>query len=67
MAYQIDNYNFKGKRTLIRVDFNVPLDDKFNITDDTRIKAALKTIRKVGCRRRKGSFDVTLGKAKGWP
>ncbi len=47
MSYQIDSYNFNGKRTLIRVDFNVPLDDQFNITDDTRIKAAIKTIRKV--------------------
>ncbi len=47
MSYQIDSYNFNGKRTLIRVDFNVPQDDQYNISDDTRIRAAVKTIRKV--------------------
>jgi phosphoglycerate kinase len=43
----IDNYNFKDKKALIRVDYNVPLDDKFNITDTTRIDATLPTIRKI--------------------
>ena len=41
------NYNFKGQKALIRVDFNVPLDDQFNITDDTRITATIPTIKKV--------------------
>ena len=40
-------YNFKGQKALIRVDFNVPLDDKFVITDDTRMTAAIPTIKKV--------------------
>lgn len=43
----IENYDFSGKKALIRVDFNVPLDEQFNITDDTRITAALPTIKKV--------------------
>ncbi len=43
----IDSYNFKGKRAIIRVDFNVPLDENFNVTDDTRIRAAIPTIKKV--------------------
>ncbi len=43
----IDTYDFKGKRALIRVDFNVPLNDKFEITDDTRMRAAVPTIKKV--------------------
>lgn len=46
--YKIDNYNFKGKKAIIRVDFNVPLDKKtFLVTDDTRIRGALKTINKI--------------------
>ncbi len=43
----IDTYNFSGKKAIIRVDFNVPLNDKLEITDDTRIVAALPTIKKV--------------------
>lgn len=43
----IDNINFSGKKALIRVDFNVPLDDQFKVTDDTRIQGALPTITKI--------------------
>ncbi len=43
----IDNYNFVGKRAIVRVDFNVPLNENFRITDDTRIRAAVPTLKKV--------------------
>ncbi len=43
----IDDINFKGKRALIRVDFNVPLDKSFNVTDDNRIRATIPTINKI--------------------
>jgi phosphoglycerate kinase len=39
--------NFSGKKALIRVDFNVPLDEQYNITDDTRIRATIPTIKKI--------------------
>lgn len=44
---KIDSYNFSGKRALIRVDFNVPVDKQFNVTDDSRIRGALPTINKI--------------------
>ena len=43
----VEDYNFFEKRALIRVDFNVPLNDKFEITDDTRLRAAVPTIEKI--------------------
>ena len=43
----IDSYDFNGRKAIVRVDFNVPLDANFNITDDTRIRAAIPTLKKV--------------------
>lgn len=43
----IDNYNFNGKKAIVRVDFNVPLDENGHITDDTRIRGALPTLKKI--------------------
>ena len=47
MQQHIDSYDFAGKRAIVRVDFNVPLNDKFEITDDTRIRRAMPTLKKV--------------------
>ena len=43
----IDNFNFAGKKAFVRVDFNVPLDENFQITDDNRIQAAMPTLKKI--------------------
>ena len=44
---KFSDYNFKGQKALVRVDFNVPLDDQFNITDDNRMTATIPTIKKI--------------------
>ncbi len=43
----IQEFNFQGKRAFVRVDFNVPLNEQFQITDDTRIRAAMPTLKKI--------------------
>lgn len=43
----LDQFSFAGKKAFVRVDFNVPLDENFNITDDNRIQAALPTLKKI--------------------
>ena len=47
MQQYIDSYDFTGKKAIVRVDFNVPLDENFHITDDTRIRRAMPTLKKV--------------------
>ena len=44
---KIENYNFAGKKAIVRVDFNVPLDENGKITDDTRIRGAIPTLKKI--------------------
>ena len=47
MQQFIDSYDFTDKKAIVRVDFNVPLDENFNITDDTRIRRAMPTLKKI--------------------
>lgn len=59
----MDTFNFAGKKAFVRVDFNVPLDEKFNITDDTRIRAAIPTLKKI----LKDGGSVIIGSHLGRP
>jgi phosphoglycerate kinase len=61
----IEKYCFAGKKAFVRVDFNVPLDEKFNITDDTRIRAALPTLKKILADGGSPIIGSHLGRPKG--
>lgn len=63
----IDKVNLKGKRVLVRVDFNVPYDENMNITDDLRITAALPTVKKIINEGGKCILMSHLGRPKGGP
>lgn len=63
----IDKVDLKGKRVLVRVDFNVPLDENLNITDDTRIVESLPTIKKIIADGGKAILMSHLGRPKGGP
>ena len=61
----IDQFNFAGKKAFVRVDFNVPLDENFNITDDTRMRAALPTLKKILADGGSAIIGSHLGRPKG--
>ncbi len=63
----INHYHFKGKRALIRVDFNVPLDKQFKVTDDNRIRATIPTLKKILTDGGSCVLMSHLGRPKGAP
>ena len=63
----LNTYNFAGKKALIRVDFNVPLNERYEITDDTRIKATIPTIQKIISDGGSAILMSHLGRPKGGP
>ena len=65
MQQNISTYDFAGKKAIVRVDFNVPLNEQFQITDDTRMRAAVPTLKKV--LEKGGSLIIMshLGRPKG--
>lgn len=63
----IDDFNFRNRKALIRVDFNVPLNEKSEITDDTRIKAAVPTLKKIIDEGGAVILMSHLGRPKGGP
>ncbi len=67
MTKTVDQYNFKGKRALVRVDFNVPLDENYSVTDDTRIRASIPTINKILHDGGSAVLMSHLGRPKGGP
>ena len=64
---KFSEYNFAGHTALVRVDFNVPMDDQFNITDDTRIRGAIPTIQKIIADGGKVILMSHLGRPKDGP
>jgi phosphoglycerate kinase len=64
---KFSNHNFAGQKALVRVDFNVPLDEKFNITDDTRMSATIPTIKKILADGGKVILMSHFGRPKGGP
>jgi phosphoglycerate kinase len=64
---KFSTHNFAGQKVLVRVDFNVPLDENFNITDDTRMKATIPTIKKILADGGKVILMSHFGRPKGGP
>lgn len=64
---EFSNYNFKDQKALVRVDFNVPLNENLEITSDARMKAAIPTIKKILADGGKVILMSHLGRPKGGP